>query len=280
MTSPGLPGQGVVVPEGAYVGTAGQSNSISQLSEMTEAKAKTQMQAPVKPSFNAQQGEFWGRMKDLLDAMGGTYTGNIPVFVDGQLAINDRIDLLGTSGYCAAYMGSHFRIGPGRNRALPFNEQIGPNQDAELVSVSRTHAEAGGGDRTEWCIRLDRPGLWHANAMFIHAGDGFDLSRAEIVVLNPDLTPYSYTTLPAPRAHADGGGINDVDRGVPVSLSKFFVVDAPGYYVQVRWKFNVLVGIRTAKGGARLSQFSVVQWSDDIENIATNDDAVGTIDDT
>ncbi|WP_341229090.1 hypothetical protein [Nocardioides salarius] len=223
-----------------------------------------------------------GIIRGLIDMVLGRYDGDFPPFVDGQLALNERFDLLGTSAYCAAYMYNNLRLGPGRNRALPFDSQIGPNQDAELVQVSRTHPEDGSGSATrqEWCIRLDRAGLWHANASFVHAGDGFDRAQGEIVVLNPDLTPYSYTTLPAPRPHADGGTVTDVNVGAPVSLSKFFVTPAPGYYVQVRWRFNVLVGIRTVKGGARLSQFSVVQWSDDIDNAATNDDPSGTIDDT
>ncbi|MFN7241697.1 MAG: hypothetical protein ACK4M5_00340 [Dietzia cercidiphylli] len=223
-----------------------------------------------------------GIISGIVDMVLGRYDGDIPALVDGQLELNERFELLGTSAYCAAYMYNNLRLGPGRNRALPFDSQIGPNNDAELVQVSRPHPEATNPSTvlSEWCIRLDRAGLWHANASFVHAGDGFDRAQGEIVVLTPDLTPYSYTTLPAPRAHADGGTVSDVNVGVPVSLSKFFVTPAPGYYVQVRWRFNVLVGIRTVKGGARLSQFSVVQWSDDIANTNTSDDPGGTIDDT
>lgn len=223
-----------------------------------------------------------GIISGIVDMVLGRYDGDIPALVDGQLELNERFELLGTSAYCAAYMYNNLRLGPGRNRALPFDSQIGPNNDAELVQVSRPHPEATNPSTvlSEWCIRLDRAGLWHANASFVHAGDGFDRAQGEIVVLKPDLTPYSYTTLPAPRPHADGGTVTDVNVGVPVSLSKFFVTPAPGYYVQVRWKFNVLVGIRTVKGGARLSQFSVVQWSDDIANTDTSDDPGGTIDDT
>ena len=290
MTTPGgqlTPGDDTTppvygVPDGAYVGDAGAPNAISQLSHMTEASAKTAMQTPVAPSFAAHRDGQWGLVQDMIDMMNNRYTGTEPTFIDGQLDLTDRFDLLGTSAYCAAYMYNNLRLGPGRNRALPFDSQIGPNNDAELVQVSRPHPEATDPSTvlSEWCIRLDRAGLWHANASFVHAGDGFDRAQGEIVVLKPDLTPYSYTTLPAPRAHADGGTVTDVNVGVPVSLSKFFVTPAPGYYVQVRWKFNVLVGIRTVKGGARLSQFSVVQWSDDIANTNTSDDPGGTIDDT
>lgn len=282
MTTPHKPGQPAVIPDGAYVGTAGQHNSLTDLNGLTEDEAKYRMRQPVTPSFNGQRDGQWGLIQDMIDMMNNRYTGTVPTFIDGQLDLTGRFDLLGTSAYCAAYMYNNLRLGPGRNRALPFDSQIGPNNDAELVQVSRPHPEAPNPSTvlSEWCIRLDRAGLWHANASFVHAGDGFDRAQGEIVVLKPDLTPYSYTTLPAPRAHADGGTISDVNVGVPVSLSKFFVTPDPGYYVQVRWKFNVLFGIRTVKGGARLSQFSVVQWSDDIANTNTNDEPGGTIDDT
>ena len=270
------------VPAGAYVGDAGSPQSFKDLNTLNKDEAKRRMQSQVEPSFAAQRDGFWGQIQNIIDMVNGRYTGTLPTFIDGQLDINDRFDLLGTSAYCAAYMYNNLRLGPGRNRALPFDSQIGPNNDAELVQVSRPHPEETNPSTvlSEWCIRLDRAGLWHANASFVHAGDGFDRAQGEIVVLKPDLTPYSYTTLPAPRAHADGGTVNDVNVGVPVSLSKFFVTPEPGYYVQVRWKFNVLIGIRTVKGGARLSQFSVVQWSDDIANTNASDDPGGTIDDT
>lgn len=215
----------------------------------------------------------------IVDMVLGRYDGEIPQLIDGQLELNDRFDLLGTSAYCAAYMYNNLRLGPNRNRALPFDTQIGPNNDAELVTVWRPHPEDfdPSTPREEWCIRLDRAGLWHANASFVHAGDNHIRTQAEIVVLKPDLTIYSATTLPGVIGKDTGTGL---DRGDPVSLSKFFVIPDPGYYVQVRWKFNVTIGIRTAFGGARQSQFSVVQWSDDITNTNTSDDAGGTIDDT
>lgn len=286
MTTPGqqlTPGDGATppvfgVPEGAYVGEAGP-NAISQLSHMTEASAKEAMQTPVAPSFAAQRDGQWGLVQDMIDMMNNRYTGTVPTFIDGQLDLTDRFDLLGTSAYCAAYMYNNLRLGPGRNRALPFDSQIGPNNDAELVQVVRSHPEATNPSTvlSEWCIRLDRAGLWHANTSFVHYGDGYNRTMAEIMVLRPDLTIYSATTLPGVQEKAGGGGL---DEGVPVSVSKFFVTPEPGYFVQVRWRFNVTIGIRTVRGGARQSQFSVVQWSEEIDNTDTNDDATGTIDDT
>lgn len=267
------------VPSGAYVGDAGSPQSFKDLNSLNKDEAKRRMQAPISGSFTRQRDSQWGLVQNIIDMVNGRYKGTLPTFIDGQLAINNRFDLLGTSAYCAAYMGSNLRLGPGRNRALPFDSKIGPSNDAEIVRVNRSHPGASGGPRGEWCIRLDRRGLWQADVAFVHAGDGYDVGFAEIVVLKPDLTPYSYTTLPTARAHADSGGVSDLARGVPVVIPKRFVVPEPGYYVQVRWWYSVLVGVRTAKGGAKMSQFSVVQWSDDVDNVATDDSAIGTIDD-
>lgn len=216
-----------------------------------------------------------GLLSGLIQMLTNTYEGDYPAFVDGQLALNERFDLLGTSGYCPATMGSNFRLGPGRNRAMPFNTQIGPRQGAELVQVNRQHPGAGSTFRDEWCIRLDRAGLWQANASFSHGGDAYSNSHSELVVLRPDLTVYSVTSLP--QADQKAGGAAPAG-GAPVSLFKMFVVPEAGYYVQVRWRWWDAFGIRTARGGGIYSQFAVTQWSDEIDgDLHENPD--GTIDD-
>ncbi|MGW8593241.1 hypothetical protein ACWGLC_16240 [Dietzia sp. NPDC055877] len=66
MTSPGGD-----VPEGAYVGTAGQSNSIGRLSDISEASAKSMMQGAAAPSFNRQRDAAWGVFNDIAYAITG-----------------------------------------------------------------------------------------------------------------------------------------------------------------------------------------------------------------
>lgn len=203
-----------------------------------------------------------GIIDGLIDMVLGRYEGNYPAFVDGQIALNERFQLLGESGYFPATMGSNYRLGPGRNRALPFDTRIGPNNGAELVQVNRAHPGEGSAFRDEWAIRLDRKGLWQANANFKHLGDPMFGSYGEIVVLRPDLTVYSVTQLP--MANPDNTGNNPMG-GASLSLFKMFVIPDAGYYVQVRWYWNEWFGIRTAMGGSILSQFAVTQWSDEVD---------------
>lgn len=229
-------------------------------------------------SLGAGLGQLLSDLARALFGIGGSYTGSNPELIeiqDGQLELLDRVDLLGGSGYCATVMGSDYRLGPGRLRAMPFNRLIAPPQGAELVQVNRQHPGSGSTFRDEWCIRLDRPGLWQANANFNHNGDAYSNSYAQLVVLRPDLTVYSVTSLP--QADQKAGGAAPAG-GAPVSLFKMFVVPEEGYYVQVRWRWWDLFGIRTARGGGIYSQFAVTQWSDEIDgDLWENPD--GTIDD-
>lgn len=66
MTSPGGD-----IPEGAYVGTAGQSNSIARLSDISEESAKAMMQGATAPSFNRQRDAAWGVFNDIAYAITG-----------------------------------------------------------------------------------------------------------------------------------------------------------------------------------------------------------------
>lgn len=66
MTSPGGD-----IPEGAYVGTAGQSNSIARLSDISEESAKSVMQGAAVPSFERQRDAAWGVFNDIAYAITG-----------------------------------------------------------------------------------------------------------------------------------------------------------------------------------------------------------------
>lgn len=221
-------------------------------------------------------------LEDLGKALFGDYDGPdgpLIAIQDGQAELRNKVLLLGESGYAAAYMSRNYKLGRAKDRALPFDSQIGPVNDATIVEVTRAHP--GEQDtRSEWCIRIDRAGLWQAQTTFSHVGGGFADGYAEIVVLRPDLTVYSQTTLPFADAHNSntGLGVNNPRTGLPVNIMKMFVVPTAGFYVQVRIRFDdILFPTRTTRGGARLSQFSVTQWSEDIDHADTDEDAIGTI---
>lgn len=71
MTHPSPEG---AIPDGAYVGTPGQSNSITDLNNLTQAEAEARMRAPVAGSFDNQVGSLWG----LVDSMAAAITGQTP----------------------------------------------------------------------------------------------------------------------------------------------------------------------------------------------------------
>lgn len=84
MTHPSPQG---AVPEGAYVGTPGQSNSIGDLNNLTEAEAKNRMQAPVVGSFNLQRDGVWGLVGQIAAAITGQTPAGHPLeFVENWLA--------------------------------------------------------------------------------------------------------------------------------------------------------------------------------------------------
>ncbi|MBB1033397.1 hypothetical protein G6031_03200 [Dietzia sp. CQ4] len=217
-----------------------------------------------------------GLIRGVIDMVLGRYEGDIPAFVDGQEALSNRLELLGKMGYCAVVMEQGYRLGPGRNRALPFNKMLGPNQDAELVTVSRQHPGLGSTFRTEACIRLDREGAWDATTFFSHGGDGYNNGFAEIAVLRPDFTVYSLATIPLTQGKSGAVAPNGGD---PVVIPTSFVVPEPGYYVQVRFRYSVAVGIRTVRGGSRYNRLIVTQWSERVENDDVAQEGTGTNDD-
>lgn len=219
-----------------------------------------------------------GITSGLIAMVLGNYDGDIPAFIDGQIALNERMDLLKDNGYCSLTLGSQVRIPSGRNRAVPFDTRVGPMNHAAPTVVTRQHP-TDSQPRAEHVIRLDRPGLWQSNVAMVQSQSGWE-SFAEIVVLKPDLSPYTYTTLPTPQARTDGtvGGDDFPSRGTPINLTKMFVVPEAGYYVQVR--YHCVTGGAfhpRLRGGARFAQFSVTQWSSDVAATGAPENPTGEI---
>lgn len=206
-----------------------------------------------------------GIISGLIAMVLGNYDGDIPAFIDGQIALNERMDLLKDNGYCSLTLGSQVRIPSGRNRAVPFDTRVGPMNHAAPTVVTRQHP-TDSQPRAEHVIRLDRPGLWQAHVAMVQSQASWE-SFAEIVVLKPDLTPYTYTTLPTSIGSTSGtvGGDDFPSKGAPIVVPKMFVVPEAGYYVQVRYHCVTGGALHPRlRGGARFAQFSVTQWSSDV----------------
>ena len=75
------------VPDGAYVGTAGQSNSITDLNNLTEAEAKNRMKSSIAGPFGRQRDGVWG----FFSLITGVVQGVVDVVVGGVTAIVDGI---------------------------------------------------------------------------------------------------------------------------------------------------------------------------------------------
>lgn len=222
MTTPGGS-----APDGAYVlgGRYGQ--------DITEESAHAIMRG------NAPLSGF----QDAQDALKGRFNGVTQQFVDGQLELNQRLDLLyGVNGYAAAYMGQNWNVLPGVAVELPFNRQIGPVKNAELVTATR-----------RGYIRLLAEGLWRAD-LLANCSSGGDNYELYLSVRRPDGSLYSEKRIDG----ADG-------RGSRVSLlaTHTFVVPGPNYTVhgQIAWGG---LGLKNVRGGTRLSALVVNRWSADL----------------
>ena len=147
MTHPSPQG---AVPEGAFVGTPGQSNSITDLNNLTEAEAKRRMQTPINGAFLRQRDGVWqegGLLGHIANFFFGTGPG-APAdrIVDGMTSLNGRVDLLDdVPGYAGAVMSHNHRFGSGSSwKTIPFNTRYGPEKKASLdVSTSRMVMERG-----------------------------------------------------------------------------------------------------------------------------------------
>lgn len=241
MTSP----QGDI-PEGAYVGTAGQSNSITDLNNLTEAEAKNRMLGQVAPSFERHRDGVWSTVDDFIAMILGTYGGTAPPFIDGQLALNNRLDLLtDVSGYCATYQDKNWKVGSG-TRQIPFGKQLGPHKNA--------HPGDDG-------IYLDAPGTWRIDATATASnGDGTMPCRFIISVRDQNGDIYSEAWLDAELR----------TRRRTWTWSHTVVIEEPGYHVRVYWGHSALWW--TLLGGTHLSRLSVNRWDIDTGDFVVDTD--------
>lgn len=231
------------VPDTAYVGQAGQSNSLTDLNNLTEAEAKRRMQSQVAPSFNRQRDGVWqnggllGHIADLL--FGSGPAGPAQRLSDGMTELNGRLDLMAdVSGYGGMVMSNHHRFSGGSTyKVVPFNTPYGPTTPSVTVDTANHR------------IYLAR-GTWSVSALFstssgIGAPPWF---RATITVYRPNGAEYLNQWLDwQPPTH------NAYFAQVPL-----IIPDDGGYYVCVRFTHSGQVW--RLLGGTDRSKFWVNRW--------------------
>ena len=238
------------VPEGAYVGDAGASNAITDLNNLNEAEAKRRMQAPINPSFTAQRDGVWGTVDDFIAMLLGTYGGTSQPFIDGQLALNHRLDLLtDVSGYCATYQDRNWRS-DGNTRRVPFSAKVGPNKNA--------HPGDGG-------IYLDAPGTWRVDAVVTTQAEVGTAAQGRFIISVRDQNEAIYS-----EAWYDVL-LGTSDRSWAWSTT--VVVEEPNYHVRVYFGHNgsPLTG-RRLLGGTHRSRLSVNRWDIDTGDFVVDTD--------
>ena len=243
------------VPEGAYVGTAGQSNSITDLNNLTEAEAKRRMQSQVAPVHSRQRDGIWGLVDGIADALFGNYTGGAGPLVrlsDGMTALNNRLDLMSdVSGYGGMFMSNNYRFGGGNNyKKLRFDSPYGPPKNVTL-------------DTTNHRIVLAK-GTWSVSLLVAMAPiNGSGWVRARIDCYAPGGQLHSRRWLDWRSGPETGSQFHQVPVIAPES----------GYYVEAWLTHDALWW--TVMGGTERTLFFVNRWdvrtTNELENTSPGD---------
>ncbi|MGX1598580.1 hypothetical protein ACWIDS_16140 [Dietzia maris] len=196
-----------------------------------------------------------GIIGGLIDMVLGRYDGDMPAFVDGQLALNERFELLQSiSGYGTAYMTLNYWMGSNgggalgeRGREIPFRGYLGPHKNCELELGAEGATETG-----HW--RLLAPGTWRSEVRV--TGESLETdARLIIEVCAPDGSAYS-------RAIFSKGAMNGTQQR-SLAVAHTFVTDAPGYTVHALWTKQPSLAKQRLLGGTELSAFTLSRWDID-----------------
>lgn len=217
----------------------------------------------------------------LVDAVTGIFEGIASIFTGGgsyeagsilaeandrQLEINERLDLMeDVSGYIATYMKENHYKTRDTWHVMPFNGQLGPNKNAELIT-NGTWAN---------CIWLAK-GTWVISVQVAH--DQHADRKASIVRLTgykPDLTVFT-----TKEGHYE---VNP-DKKLTLPVQHTVVVpDDAGMYLQVTAKYDVgtLGGIYKKLrylGGTHMTHFTAHRLNLDTSNAIREEDVptIGT----
>lgn len=194
------------IPEGAITGD--NWRSILEVDGREAAIAK--MSAPAMTSWAT----VGSKLRERFEKIDTVY--------DGQLSLNNRVDLLGALlDYGATYMDSM----SGFNKAglMPFNQQIGPMKGCALLPGGR--------------MRLDHPGQWNIFSQ---------LTVDWLPILDPNVWLISRVRTPQ-GAEYSKKEVRDASPWVmTLTCVHPVVVPAPGFTVEIEARFSV---VRRVLGG-------------------------------
>lgn len=248
-------------PEGAYVSGGSGQSGLSDLNDLTEGVAKARMQGALVPSFNNHRNSVWDTFNNVAASVanvfntffGRFFTSPVTVVevVDGQLEIQDRVDLMGqVSGYCRTYQSARWNVA-GSKTQIPMDARLGPSKNAH---------EGDGG------IYLDAPGTWRIDAQItsttgIIVGNSHLWSQLYIEVYDPSNALYS-------RQRVDG--VLRSNRDITILANTTVVIPDPGYHVRVYWAHAATRW--SLYGGTHRSLLSVNRWDIDTGNFFRDED--------
>ena len=236
------------VPEGAYVGTAGQSNSITDLNNLTEAEAKNRMLGQVAPSFERQRDGVWqngGLLGHIADLLFGSGQGAPATRLsDGMTALNNRLDLMDdVSGYGGMIMTHNHRFTSSNvYKTIPFNSQYGPHTPWSVTvdtSGNRFVLKAG-----TWSVSL----LLSVPSGTLIGGNG-PWFRPALTVYQPDGVEYLNQWLD----WQSGAHPHAFFAQIPLVIP-----DDSGFYIRAR--FTTSATSWRLLGGTDRSKFWVNRW--------------------
>lgn len=217
-----------MTPEDGYT-----ASTLGGMQSLTEQKVREKLRAPVDDAMGRiRTGVKDGLLAGIADAWRGVarpgFEAVSDAFRDGQLALNNRVDLLSPLvDYGSAYMetmGGFLQFGNNYG-PMVFNRQIGPMRNCELRD--------GG-------ILLKDAGLWDVHAQLTFGGNALNVGSGRvdwsIRVYRPDGSRFS----------EQRGRVWNT-RLVTSLIISSVVVPAPGYLVKV--EIDWIHGSRELPGG-------------------------------
>ena len=238
--------------------------------------------------------EPWRGAQASLNTAMGTVQSNISDFADGQLALNNRTDLLKqVSGYATVFLGRNWDLPPNAPVVLPFNRQLGPLKNTGVNEADGIILKAKGLWRVEAHMTL-KSSVMYTQVTYSTGPFGIPIPvftpyympvgtrfRIEVIRLGDGqlLSVTTYNTMPDGRMGQPGltapqsSAFNhtfvvdiDPDDGNTWCLVRLAALAVPGPATLGHWEGTPAVFVCKAYGGTALSSLTAARWSVDTDH--------------